>query len=114
LKEPATVAKKTAKPSDADSPSFEEAMEQLEAIVHELEEGKIGLNEALARYEQGVKLLRQCHGLLKDAERKIELLAGLDEEGNPVAEPFGDAEMTLEEKAGNRSRRRTSGGPSGG
>jgi len=97
----------------ADPPSFEEGLERLEAIVHELEEGDVGLNEALARYEEGVKLLRRCHELLQRAERRIELLSGVDEAGNPVTRPLEDeSEMSLEEKAAQRSRRRTAGGPS--
>lgn len=96
--------------STAEPPAFEEALEQLERIVQELEEGKIGLNEALARYEQGVGLLRQCHKLLADAERKIELLGKVDADGNPMVEPFDDADLSLEEKATSRSRRRTNRG----
>jgi exodeoxyribonuclease VII small subunit len=105
---------KKSKPNNAaETPSFEEELERLEAIVHELEEGDVGLNEALARYEEGVKLLRRCHELLQRAERRIELLSGVDEAGNPVTRPLEDeSEMSLEEKAAQRSRRRTAGGPS--
>ncbi|HEX7447742.1 MAG TPA: exodeoxyribonuclease VII small subunit [Pirellulales bacterium] len=88
-------------------PSFEQALAQLEAIVHELEEGEIGLAEALDRYEQGIKLLKQCYGLLERAERRIELLSGVDAAGNPVTQPFSDSPSSLEEKAQSRSRRRT-------
>ena len=98
--------------SAGQQPTFEEALEELEAIVHELEEGEIGLNEALARYEHGVKLLRQCYDLLERAERKIELLGGVDAQGKPVTEPFADAALSLDEKAQRRSRRRTTGDPS--
>ena len=42
-----------------------------------------GLNESLERYEEGVKLLRQSYELLQRAERRIELLSGVDAEGNP-------------------------------
>jgi exodeoxyribonuclease VII small subunit len=101
----------SAEPPDQ-QPTFEQALAQLEQIVHELEEGQIGLNEALARYEQGVKLLRQCYDLLGRAERKIEMLSGLDAEGNPVTEPFRDDALSLDEKARSRSRRRTASGPS--
>jgi exodeoxyribonuclease VII small subunit len=90
-----------------DCPTFEEALEGLETIVHELEEGQIGLAEALTRYEQGVKLLKQCFNLLEGAERKIELLSGFDSAGNPVTATF-DAESSLsrDEKGEARSRRR--------
>ncbi len=82
------MAKKRSKAEDAKKPSFEEALERLEEIVRRLEEGEIGLNEALARYEEGVKLLRRCYDLLENVERRIEVLSGVDAEGNPVAVPM--------------------------
>ncbi len=74
----------------AEPVSFEQALATLEQIVHDLEEGRLGLAESLARYEEGVKLLRQCHGLLEQAERRIELVTGADAAGNPVTAPFDD------------------------
>jgi exodeoxyribonuclease VII small subunit len=71
-------------------PSFEQSLARLEEIVHQLEEGNAGLEESLARYEEGVKLLRQAFDLLQKAERKIELLSGVDADGNPITEPFDD------------------------
>jgi exodeoxyribonuclease VII small subunit len=71
--------------------SFEDALARLEQIVHELEEGQIGLAEALGRYEEGVALLRQSYDLLRKAERRIELLSGIDDEGNPLTTPFDDS-----------------------
>jgi exodeoxyribonuclease VII small subunit len=95
---------------DQASHSFEQALARLEEIVARLEEGQAGLSESLAQYEEGVKLLRQCHQLLEQAERKIEVLAGFDAEGNPVTEPLLDAgAASLEEKAEARSRRRSHG-----
>ncbi len=80
--------KKPAKPADA--PNFEESLERLEAIVQQLEDGALGLDESLKQYEQGVALLRRSYELLRKAERKIEVLAGVDAEGNPSAESFDD------------------------
>lgn len=54
--------------------SFEQALDQLEAIVETMESGDVPLAELLARYEQGNKLLKVCESRLKDAEMKIELL----------------------------------------
>jgi exodeoxyribonuclease VII small subunit len=102
------LAEKRARNQPAAQPNFEQTLDHLEEIVHLLEEGNIGLDEALARYEEGVKLLRRCYHLLERAERRIELLSGVDVEGNPIAEPFdGQAAGSLEEKAGQRSRRRS-------
>jgi exodeoxyribonuclease VII small subunit len=78
------------KSATAEPVSFEQALATLEQIVHDLEEGRLGLAESLARYEEGVKLLRQCHGLLEKAERRIELVTGADAAGNPLTEPFDD------------------------
>ena len=50
-----------------DQPDFEQALKRLEEIVHLLEEGELGLNESLERYEEGVKLLRQSYDLLQRA-----------------------------------------------
>jgi exodeoxyribonuclease VII small subunit len=90
-----------------DELTFEQALAQLELIVRKLEEGQLGLSDALAQYELGVRHLKQCHDALAKAERKIELLAGVDAAGNPVMRAFDDADMTLEQKADSRSRRRT-------
>jgi exodeoxyribonuclease VII small subunit len=99
------LAKQSAPTETPEQPSFEQSLKRLEEVVHLLEEGKIGLNEALACYEEGVKLLRQSYDLLERAERRIELLTGVDAEGNPIAEPF-DSTATLQrdEQPQQRSR----------
>ena len=92
-------------PNSAPALSFEAALEQLEAIVRDLEDGRIGLSEALGRYEQGVSLLRQCYGLLENAERKIELLCEIDAAGNAKTTPFDDqATFVTEENPGPKRR----------
>lgn len=75
--------------SGADPASFETALAQLEGTVARLEEGEMPLEEALALFESGVKLSRQCSKTLEEAERRIEILVadrGLDED--PEAIPF--------------------------
>ena len=59
------MAKKKSMPQDASESSFEESLDELEKIVAELESGKLGLSDALARYEQGVKHLKDCQQLLR-------------------------------------------------
>jgi exodeoxyribonuclease VII small subunit len=103
------VAKKKRSEADCDAPSFEVSLGELESIVGELESGKLGLSDALARYEEGVRHLKSCHQLLERVERKIEILSGMDAEGNPITQPFDEQEhASLEEKAAARGRRRTS------
>lgn len=53
---------------------FEKALERLEKIVSELEEGNIPLEEALKKYEEGVRLSRVCSERLGQAEKKIQVL----------------------------------------
>lgn len=104
------MAKKRPAKAEGDQPSFEASLNELESIVAELEGGKLGLSDALARYEQGVKHLKTCQQWLQQAERKIELLSGVDAQGNPITEPLDDQQFdSLEEKAAARGRRRTSG-----
>jgi exodeoxyribonuclease VII small subunit len=98
---------KSADPQDGQSACFEDALTQLEAIVHRLEEGQIGLAEALSEYEQGIKLLRQCYALLESTERRIEVLSGVTADGTEVTQAWDDAALSLEEKAQSRSRRRS-------
>ena len=100
------MAKKRVEKKSPDTPDFEEALETLEGIVAELEEGQTGLAESLKRYEEGVKLLRYCHDVLQRAERKIELVTGVDAEGNPISAPLDDSDRSLEDESQGRSRRR--------
>jgi exodeoxyribonuclease VII small subunit len=111
------MAKKSDQPDTLQPPSFEEALAELEAIVHALEEGKAGLAESLGQYERGVNLMRQCYVLLEGAQRRIELLSGVDAQGNPITRPLEDtSSLTLDEKVQLRSQRRSSSssGPSDG
>jgi exodeoxyribonuclease VII small subunit len=87
-----------------DQPSFENSLTELESIVHDLEEGQLGLAEALARYEQGVKHLKHCYQLLQDAERKVELLTKVTEDGTPITQPFEEGAEPLAESAGRKRR----------
>ena len=62
-----------------DELTFEQALEALEKIVRELEDGQTGLEESLQRYEMGVALLKRCYGQLCEAEQRILQLTGVDE-----------------------------------
>ena len=56
------------------SKSIEARLIELEAILEELESGELELDQALKRFEQGVKLSRECQKTLEDAEMKIKIL----------------------------------------
>jgi exodeoxyribonuclease VII small subunit len=66
---------------------FEKAMEKLEEIVEALETGDLSLEEALKRYEEGVKLSAICQKRLAQAEKKVEMLVRL-QDGKFSKEPF--------------------------
>jgi exodeoxyribonuclease VII small subunit len=60
--------------------NFEQSLEELEALVEQMEEGELSLEDSLKAFEQGIKLTRSCQQALKEAEQKVQLLLGDDEE----------------------------------
>lgn len=52
--------------------SFEDAIQQLENIVRELESGRIKLDDAVAAYEKAIALKQLCENKLQAAQLKIE------------------------------------------
>lgn len=69
-------------------PTFEETIEQIEAIVRDMEAGQLPLAESLAAFEKGIGLIKHGHALLKQGEERILELVGSDEAGQPRLEPF--------------------------
>lgn len=65
---------------------FEKSLGALEAIVHQLEDGELSLEQSLAAFEQGVKLTRECQGALGEAEQRVQQLVNRD--GESTLEPF--------------------------
>ena len=57
-----------------DVPPFEEAVTRLEEVVRALEAGDLSLEDALAQFEEGVRLSRRCFGVLDAAQGRIEKL----------------------------------------
>jgi exodeoxyribonuclease VII small subunit len=90
---------------------FEEALDKLERIVGELEDGGLPLEDALAKFEEGIKLTRLCSAKLKEAEKKIEILTkkadgtlepepfepGKEKKGKPEAEAEDDSDKPEQE-----------------
>lgn len=72
---------------------FEQALEELEAIVAELESGELPLDDMLTRFERAMKLKQRCTTMLEKAEARIREL--IDEQGR--AEPFAVGESDEEE-----------------
>lgn len=91
----------------ASEASFEDSLAALEAAVHDLEDGQLGLSESLERYEQSVRHLKRCYQLLEAAEHKIELLTGVSEDGTPSTEPFHEGSESAAGSAGRRRKPRS-------
>ena len=70
---------------------FEEALQKLEAIVTQMEEGDLPLEETLKAFEEGVRLARFCASKLDEAERKVEKLMR-DQSGKLQTTSFSEEE----------------------
>lgn len=53
---------------------FEAALNELETLVEELEEGELSLEDSLKAFEKGIRLTRDCQQALSEAEQKVRLL----------------------------------------
>ena len=73
-------------PTDVAALSFEQALEQLEDIVRQLEGGEGALEQALEAYERGALLKRHCEAKLKQAQSRVEKIS-LAADGTPQTEP---------------------------
>ena len=73
--------------------NFETAMDRLEAIVDEMESGKMMLEELIVRYEEGMKLVKICQERLASAEQRIEIITR-NHAGKPVVKEFEPAAET--------------------
>ena len=76
--------------------SFEEQMENLEKIVAELENGNLNLDESVNKFEEGIKISKECNKILEEAEKKITIL--LEENGEIKEENFQKQENDEKEK----------------
>ncbi len=57
-----------------DPPKYEAIRARLEEVVTKLERGEGALEESLALYEEGVRLVRASHEILDAAEKRLEIL----------------------------------------
>lgn len=62
-------------------------MDRLEAIVEQMESGKMQLEELIVRYEEGMKLVKICQERLASAEQRIEIITR-NHAGKPVVKEF--------------------------
>jgi exodeoxyribonuclease VII small subunit len=77
-------------PQNSSEPSFETALERLEQIVQEMEGDRLPLEDLLARYEEGTRLVKVCHKRLDSAEKRIEVI-GQEASGEVTLSDFDPA-----------------------
>lgn len=82
-------AAKTPAPTTETTLAFEDALEQLEELVREMESEQIPLEALIRKYEEGARLYRTCEQRLDEARGRIEILRK-KRSGETVLEPFGD------------------------
>jgi exodeoxyribonuclease VII small subunit len=74
--------------STATLASFEESIARLTRIVERLEEGELTLEESLQLFEEGIKLSRVSQERLDRAQKRVEKLLRVDDQGTARTEPF--------------------------
>lgn len=70
--------------------NFEDNMENLEKIVLELEKGNLNLDDSISKFEEGIKISKECNKMLEEAEKKITIL--LEKDGRIEEEKFSTEE----------------------
>ena len=71
--------------------NLEKSLAGLESLVEELEGGELPLDKAMQKFEEGVKLTRECQAALKEAEQKVEILLQ-DIEGEETLQKFDSSD----------------------
>jgi exodeoxyribonuclease VII small subunit len=71
-------------------PDFEKALEELEALVEQLESGDLNLEQSLSQFQRGIELTRHCQGVLAQAQQTVEQL--IDPEDEASAVPFDSSD----------------------
>ena len=72
--------------------SFEKSLERLESIVEEMESGQLSLENAMKKFEEGVKLSQLCTQKLNETEKKITLLME-QSDGSLIEKPFSETDQ---------------------
>ncbi|NLH18364.1 MAG: exodeoxyribonuclease VII small subunit [Phycisphaerae bacterium] len=84
------MAQKKAKPEDLADLSFEQAIDELNKVVAQIEDGRVPLQDCIDQYERGMALIRHCRTILQAAEKRIEQIAA--DQKKPAETPRLDDE----------------------
>lgn len=78
--------------------NFETALERLEQIAEELEQGDLSLESSLKKFDEGMKLVQFCNQKLNESQQQIDIL--LNRDGVPAPVPFqADEDQSPEENS---------------
>ena len=66
--------------------NFETKMQTLEKIVNELEKGDLNLDDSVKKFEEGMKISKECSKMLEETEKRITIL--LNEDDSIIEEEF--------------------------
>ena len=71
-------------PDPPDAASFEAAYRELQQVIAQLDDGGLGLEDAVRLFERGTELVKQCQRIVDDAEQRVTRLAA--ESASPLTE----------------------------
>lgn len=72
--------------------NFEEALDKIEKVVKELEDGGLSLDKSLEIFTEGIKLIKFCNKELNQAEKKIEMVLCEDNDYSDAIVPYTQGE----------------------
>ena len=67
---------------------FEKKLDRLEEIVAKMESGELSLEKSLEGFEEGVRISKECHKQLDEAEQKVRVLLGVSKDGTEEVKDF--------------------------
>ncbi|NOZ02296.1 MAG: exodeoxyribonuclease VII small subunit [Deltaproteobacteria bacterium] len=83
--------------ADTTEKGFEDILKELNEVVEKLEKGNLPLEESIALYTQGVKMLQSARGVLDKAQARLEVLLSAEDGKEPSTEELDPAEFLKEE-----------------
>jgi exodeoxyribonuclease VII small subunit len=78
------------KKNPGSEPSFEEAVERIESLIEDIETGRVGLDQSLKAFEEGMALIRACRSRIERAEQRVAELLEDESEENDAQNERGD------------------------
>ena len=58
----------------AKTPDLESSLTEITALIEKMEAGELSLDQSLSHFERGIKLIKHCQKILREAEQKVQIL----------------------------------------